>query len=394
MFGLLSTLSPKRPRLGFSRGGSASPIAVDLGSEAVRAAQITGSPEGAIMTAAGESPVAPHASDDFDAYIRGLPDLLREATDAEGFAGRDVVLSLPSSRLHWVTLRMPKLPADQLADAIAFEATDKLPFDASRATLRHEIAGEVHTKDGPRLEVLVSAARRGDVEAILAAAEKAKLQPVGIKAAPAAVRDGIARYYTRDDDQTTPFLCVDLGRRSTRAYVVRGSAMTFARPVDFSVDHAYTAAAKQLGRDVDELRAERSKPLEMAKPAEPVRPEGESFAMLGAALRRSEDKPAADTRGDDVLKEHALRLAGELTRCRQYHDATFAQQPIGRLVFFGGGAADQGLCREVAKRVGVAAQLGDFACRLAGGASLPGDRPNNAAWTLALGLAAGVPVRR
>ncbi len=390
MLGLLSTFKSARPAFARSRGSNAGPIAIDLGSDAVRAAQVVGTPNGSALVACGSAEVAPHAADDFDAYIRQLPDLLREAT-AGPFSGKQVVLSLPSSRVYWATLRLPKLDTEHLSDAVKFEAADKLPIDTSRALLRHEVAGEVHTKDGPRLEVLVSAARRGDVEAVLAAVEKVKLEPTGLRAAPLAMRAGFERFYNRANDQTTTFACVDLGRRSSRVFVTRGNEMTFARPIDIGIESIYAAMAEAELCDLHEVKRRRSVVAD-PRPAEPKAPEGEGFAMLGAAMRRHEERPEAD-QGDATIARFATQLAGELTRCRQYHDATFASKPIERLVFFGGGAADQGLCREVAKRVGVAAQVGDFACRLTGDNTLP-DGCNATAWSQALGLAAGVPALR
>ena len=384
MPGLLNSLKLTRPKLARPhRGNDGGVISVDLGSEAVRATQI----DGTTLLARGSAEVAPHLCGDFGAYVRHLPDLLVEATTG-GFVGRRVALSLPSSRVHWATLRLPKLDAAGVAEAIRFEASDKLPIDVNRAILRHEVAGEVATKDGPRIEVLISAALRSDVEAVLAAAEKAGLEPVALQASPLALRAGIARYYDRVEDPTTTFCCVDLGRRSTRLFVVRGDRMIFARPIEFGVETVYEQLAEAQGCDVAEVRRRRVFHVEPPKPAQ----ETEGMAMLGAAMRRHADKPAAAPE-DASIASHAAQLASEVTRCRQYHDATFASHPIDRLIFFGGGARDEALCRDVARRVGVAAQVGDFACRLAGEASGL-ESGTAAAWSLSLGLAAGVPAVR
>ena len=58
------------------------------------------------------------------------------------------------------------------------------------------------------------------------------------------------------------------------------------------------------------------------------------------------------------------RLVDELNLCRRYHDAAFPRHPINRLIFVGGAARERSLCQQIARALGVCAQLGDPMVRM------------------------------
>ncbi len=318
-------------------------VGIDLGSNALRLVQVAPGPT---VAAVASVDVPDALRDDFVAFATSLPDLLRRLRTAAGTKATSADIVFPSRRQHWLTLRMPKVDAMELSDAVRFEVAGKLPFDPAEAVLRHEVAGEVHTKDGPRLEVLVSAARRRDVSMLVAAVEKAGFDPRSFRPAPSALRDSLSTYYTRADDASHVWLALDLGRRDARAYVIGPNGLRFARNIDFDFEAARAAMPTKTPEPT---------------PPEPA-PEEESFAMLGAAMRRSSDAP--QTPATHALSGHAGQLAAEVLRCRRYHDTTFAAAPIDRLIFLGGGAKAEAFCRDIAKQVGVVAQVADFSKRL------------------------------
>src|SRR5690606_27955694 len=140
-----------------------------------------------------------------------LKELWREGQ----FTGRKAVLGLPSSMMHLLHLRLPKMDAAAMQTALTFEAAGKLPFDPVSGILRHHPVGDIYTNDGPRQEVICTAVRRDHVELLLNAAEKARLDVVGMVASPMALRDGFGRMYRRANDGDTGFCFVDIGRSAT-----------------------------------------------------------------------------------------------------------------------------------------------------------------------------------
>ena len=79
---------------------------------------------------------------------------------------------------------------------------------------------------------------------------------------------------------------------------------------------------------------------------------------------------------------------------RRYHDATFPNRPVDRLIFVGGESRHRGLCQRIAQALGVAAQVGDPMVRMGrisdvGVASGIDRRQPQPGWAVAIGLSMG-----
>ena len=105
----------------------------------------------------------------------------------------------------------------------------------------------------------------------------------------------------------------------------------------------------------------------------------------------------ADSRRIDRAIQAPLgKLIEELSLCRRYHEATFPNRPIERLIFVGGEARQKNLCRQIARELGIAAQIGDPLVRMArttdvGIESGIDRRLPQPGWAVAIGLSMGTP---
>jgi Tfp pilus assembly PilM family ATPase len=303
--------------------------------------------------------------------------------------------------------------------------------------------------------VICTAVRRDHVELLLNAAEKARLDVAGLVAAPMALRDCFSRIYRRTSDVETGFCFVDIGRTATRVTIMRAGHLYFARSVSIGSEDLNKAVADAVGVQPSEARLLRSQLAEQQTQSEAPRPEpirpaarpstetDNSFAVLGAALKqkiepRAEPAPAVETRtslgaeayvmrapkavqvtspgkstreGTSLVTEMSVaqaidpvvhHLADEIQRCRRYHEGTFPGVPVDRLVFVGGEAHVRSLCQALARRLGIAAQLGDPIVGLCHDVSARRETPDLAvagidrrrpqpAWAVACGLSLGAP---
>lgn len=150
--------------------------------------------------------------------------------------------------------------------------------------------------------------------------------------------------------------------------------------------------------------------------AGPADGEQNSFALLGAALsaaraQEGQAEPAAarlapasapqtlHVSDQALLVRRACgpvvqRLVAELNLCRRYYESTWPTAPVQRLLFVGGEARHREVCVEIARRIGLAAQVLDPVARLSHGAELSPEsgidrRVPQPAWALAIGLSLG-----
>ena len=101
-----------------------------------------------------------------------------------GFTGHSVVTALPREIVHIKNLRLPLMPAAELPAAISFEARNVFPFNAESAYVDYLTAGEVRQGAEARQEVIVLAAKHGDVDAFVERLDRVGLRVASLDAEP------------------------------------------------------------------------------------------------------------------------------------------------------------------------------------------------------------------
>jgi Tfp pilus assembly PilM family ATPase len=280
------------------------------------------------------------------------------------------------------------------------------------------------------------AAARDLVNSLLASAAKAKLDVIGMNVEPMALVDCFNHIYRRKSDQAAVNCFVDIGFKSTRAVIAEGEKILFARNIPIGGEHLNRAVSTALGIGTEEAKLLRIK-LCQVQPAmdehrakQEIRagetPEAteESFALLNASLAASEKQKkseAAEEGGvatvampvvkkvkgklpsdpaeqivmvEEALHEPLEKLVAELGLCRRYHEATFQNKPVEKLVFVGGEAKQRRLCQHIAREMTLAAQVGDPLVRMGrisevGIESGIDRRQPQPGWATAIGLSLG-----
>src|SRR5205807_7272593 len=100
---------------------------------------------------------------------------------AEHKLPKRVRLGVANHRIVMRTIDLPPLKdSKQISSAVRFQAQDHIPMPLGQAVLEHQSLGIVETADGPRLRVVLVAARRDMIDRLLEAAARAGLRPQGI----------------------------------------------------------------------------------------------------------------------------------------------------------------------------------------------------------------------
>lgn len=432
----------------------ANAIGVDFGSDCLRLAQVqfTG-PSGAgehKLIAAASADVPQHIRQNAAARIQFFIETTRELLTQGNFRGREAILALPAASMFIQHLRVGKMSEEETKKALPWEARGKLPIDPSLALIRHLIAGEVYQDQEPKNEVIVMAAAREFIDGLLAAAAKAKLDVIGMNVEPKALVDCFTHVYRRKTDGDLTSCYVDIGCVATRAIIARGQQILFARAIPVGGDHFSRAVAHAMRISLEDARLLRIKlcaattALDENREKHSIR-ENErdatasrastadsSFALLDAGLRASSNgevaaatvssgavssgtgENATSARADSpsrngsrdgdparqveqACREPLTKLVEELDLCRRYYEATFPNKPVDRLIFVGGEARQRLLCQQVARDLGVAAQLGDPLVRMGRISDIGIEtgidrRQPQPSWAVALGLSLGPAV--
>ncbi len=177
-----------------------------------------------------------------------LGDVLKEIFRA-GALPRDVRLGVANQQIVVRVVELPRIEDEKQRDAaVRFQAAEAIAMPLDEAVLDHQVAAFTEAPDGtPRMQVVVVAARRSMIEALLAAAKHAGLKPEGIDLDAFALVRTLASASESGPDDSARVYC-HLAGVSNLAIAV-GTACFFTRPLSAVWDDEDAGA-----RLADEIR--------------------------------------------------------------------------------------------------------------------------------------------
>ncbi|MFB3891851.1 MAG: type IV pilus assembly protein PilM [Phycisphaerae bacterium] len=346
------------------------PIGVDLGTSAVKMAQLRTGEDSAHLLAAGSADLTAAPRKDLASRQEIIGAAIRDILRTNPFKGRKCILCIPSDSVAVQHIRTPKLSHEDLARSLGAELQGKLPFAVEDAIIRHVVAGDVYGEGDPQQEVIIVAALRETIESYLRMAGRAGLEVVGVNIEAFAVVECFARLFRRASDAGRTILFVDIGAATTQVVLSHGNRPVFARNLAMGGEQLDQSVAEGLSIPVEQARALRRDPHKMGQDSAA---ENELYHLM--------DKPL-------------LVMADELTQCLRYYESVFRNQSVERAIFVGGQAYDKRLCQTLAQKLNLPAQVGDPLVRVGrvegAGLDIGLDRrepqPN---WAVAVGLSLG-----
>lgn len=178
----------------------------------------------------------------------GLAEALRNFVVEAGLP-KSVRLGVTNQQIVVRVVELPRIEDEKQRDAaVRFQAAEAIAMPLDEAVLDHQVAGYIEAPDGsPRMQVVLVAARRSMIDAVLEAAKAAGLKPEGIDLDAFALVRTLA---TAAGDGPEDNACVycHLGGVTNLAVAV-GSTCFFTRPLSAVWDDEDAAA-----RLADEIR--------------------------------------------------------------------------------------------------------------------------------------------
>jgi len=306
------------------------PIGVDLGSSTVKMAQLRTSGGDVELLAAGLAEVPPSCREDFSQRVAFFSDSIRSIRKANAFRGRECVLSLPADAIFLHQVKLPKLPPDRIDEALEAE----LPYPTDDVVISYEIVGDIHNGTEAKQELIVAAVAQATLDAYLGMARRGGVDVVGIDIEAYAIVDCFARQSRQISSSTRAVLFVDLGAESTQIVLAHDNEIVFARNLATGCEQLDKVVAEALDIPVADASA-------LRRGAQQAQTKGLT-EDLHNALERALDSPT-----------------NEMGQCLRYHEAAFRDASVQQAIFSGGGAYDVNVCRAIAERLKIRAQIGD-----------------------------------
>ena len=297
---------------------------LDIGTSAVKVAQVEKSGEAWALTALASVPLRPGAIADGAIKDRAaVAATIKEAVARAGIACTDATIGVAGRELIAKKVRLPEVPHKELRDAVELEAEHHIPFGFDEVFLDYHVAGR---HDGV-MDLIIVAVKKSKVNEYVGVVEDAGLRPVVVDI------DGFALgnqfELNHPDDAREAVALIDLGATVMKTNVVHGRSSLFARDIPFGGNHYTQAIADRLKTTFD--HAEHLK--------------------LGEATDIAWDTvvPALETVSRD--------LSLELRRTFDYFGSTGDSERIGHIVLSGGAARLRGLPDYLSSTLGIPVDL-------------------------------------
>jgi type IV pilus assembly protein PilM len=254
---------------------------------------------------------------------------------AEHKLGRRVRIGVANQRIVMRTLDLPPLKdAKQITSAVRFQAQEQIPMPLDQAVLEHHSLGVVETPDGPRTRVVLVAARRDMLEALLDATRRAGLRPQGIDLSAFAMIRALHRPGAVD---ATVYVSVG---GMTNLAVAEGTTCVFTRAVPQGVESLAAELAERRRLTIEHAHGW-LKHVGLDAPIDEV--DGEREIVVEAR---------------NVLSEGVRRIAGEVRNSLDFHTAQSTAGAVEHGVLTGPAVAIPGFARQLGVDTGLALELG------------------------------------
>ena len=346
-------------------------IGLDIGSTAVRAAEVTVGDAPAVVRAS-QAVLPPGAVENGEVK---QPDVVAAALREiwSGFKAKNVYLGVGNQRVVVREITLPWLPDKELRDSLAFQVQEFIPMASDEAVLDFDPLGEID-QGGRRMQrILLVAAHRSMIGSLVESVTAAKLDPVGIDLTPFAVVRAVGTGDEGLDLETQgDEAVVDVGAHVTSICVHDRGVTKFVRILPSGGRDVTLAISRGLSVPDDVAEAlKKGDPVELP-PDEEGRPQ--------QLPDRDEVRKLALTRAGSFVDEVRSSL--------EFYAAQVPGARIARVVVTGGGSRLEGFVELLQERIPVPVDRGRLFERVRSNLNLDAEKAEEA--EAVLGVAVGL----
>jgi len=324
------------------------PIGLDLGTASIKMLQLSGPEDdlSAVASARYDLPGdIPSAGPERRAV---LIEACRKLYDSAPFRGRRVVSCLPVSTVRYKNIRLPKMPVDELRQAVEWEAADRLDMENQELTAQYLFAGDVRQGNETRQEIILMGCPSSDVREHVELLNESGLDPEAIDTVPTALGRCFSRTFRRQSDSETTRVYVDVGDSCSKVIILRGRQIVFFKLIDIGGAQLHARVAEHLDLSVDDaarLRRRLTSPESESEEGEP---------LFGSTRRESVQRAAYE-----AVRSVVSDLAKEIGLCLRYYSVTFRGARPTSLVLVGGEAHEPQLAKVIAEQLEIDVTVAD-----------------------------------
>lgn len=217
---------------------------LDIGTNAVRAVQLTNSPTNKQLLRYGAEPLDHKGSvSDSKAEHQKLAQTIKQLLNNTGIRTKNVAVGLSSSRVFTTVVDIERLAPAEMAKTISYQADSIIPTPPAESKIDWSIIGDSPV-DANKVEVLISSVPNEFAESRLDILESIGLNVIAFEPDNLALARALVRPGT-----TAPHLLIDIGENSTDIVVTMNGTPRLTRSVPTGSGAFIKSASQNLNID-------------------------------------------------------------------------------------------------------------------------------------------------
>jgi len=222
----------------FKRKKRQAVVGLDIGSSFVKAVELRSSGNDYELVGFGMAPVPAGALEGGEVkQPAALQATVRQALDQGRIQATDAAIGMSGGSVIAKRVTLPKMSEAELSESIRWEAEQHIPFDIEDV----ELDFQVLRQDGPQLEVMLVAVKKGKVQSYVDAVAKAGLNVAIVDVDVFALETQYEYNFQGDKDVVA---LVNIGHETTNTNILQGGVNVYARDV-FVGGKQYSATIAQ-----------------------------------------------------------------------------------------------------------------------------------------------------
>ncbi|HUH65728.1 MAG TPA: type IV pilus assembly protein PilM [Syntrophales bacterium] len=305
-------------------------VGLDIGSSAIKLAEIVETPKGYILSRFSQIPL--HSGvivDGIPVEHQELAIKIKQLFKQSGCKRKSVVTSLSGHSVIVKKVNFPTMEEGELRELIKDEAGKYLPFDSMDAvSYDFQILGENEFNPN-QMDVIIVAAKNDIVNAYAEAIQQAGYLPVIMDVDSFALETMYEENY--DFEENEMVVLVNIGASITNINVLRGGSSVFTRDFMIAGNSITEALVQKMGISFEE--------------AEKIKIEGPG------------GDEAADKDFHESLLYYAEPICSEIERSVDYFRSTYGGEFLKRILLSGGSARIPGIMSDLTQRLSMEAEI-------------------------------------
>lgn len=234
---------------------SKSHLGVDIGTSNIKIVQLKPKDNKFLLETYGTVNVAYQlGSKDNSSSVSETATLLRNLVKRSGATATSVIASLPNNVVFTSVVEMPKMPEDELKEAIEFQARKYVPLPLEEVALSWSLIEErvkTSTPENPKIKVLLTAVPTIVIDNYVKVLTEAGLEPEALEI------EALSLIRSLIGEDLNTILLIDIGAKNTSINLVDNGYLRLSKNLTVGGDTVTTSIAQSLS--VNFARAEQFK---------------------------------------------------------------------------------------------------------------------------------------